>query len=250
MGSSSLQTFVHQYEAIVVTTLLWCCKEGHEAKSLEELHKLMNHRKTTEDILSHNFASVHSLYVPVIAARTIQPQILALEGGRGDDITKTESLDKLLTTHLPDDKFQALLSESLPEVLACVLKQIYDPEKIVDDTHRTGALLLKPNPPVGNESLIMNVFNYYDTTLPEKIPLLSFLSSESFLPDSLERILTAICEPLIKLSAATEHVRSIQALHGVRLFICKLMNEAQNPHPKSSLEKQIRCADSNTSAVD
>ena len=239
MGSSSLQNFVHQYEKSVVTTLLWCCNEGHEAKSLEELLRLMNHRKTTQDILSHNFASVHSLYVPVIAARTIQPQILALEGGRGDDITKTESLDKLLTTQLPDNKFQELLSESLPEVLACVLKQIYDPEKIVTDTQHIGALLLKPNPPLGNESLIMNVFNYYDSILPERIPLLSFLSSESGLPDSLERIITEICEPLIKSSAAKVHLRSIQALHGVKLFVRRLMNEAQEPHHKNHLQKQI-----------
>ena len=238
LGSLSLQDFVREYEKVVVITLLWCCDKGQETKSLDEVLKLMNHRKTIEEILYHNFAAVHSLYVPVIATRAIQSTSANFEDVNEQDIAKTECLDKLLTVQLTDNKFQERLSETLPEVLACVLKQVYDPLKLSNDESRAGSLLLKPNPPLATEKLIMNVFDYYSAIL-DKVPVFTFLTSENFLPDSLERILTELCKPLIRLSASKEHLSSIQAFHGVRLFIRRLTNEVVETQRGKSLEKQL-----------
>ena len=239
LGSSSLQDFVREYEKIVVTTLLWCCDKGQETKSLDEVLKLMNHRKTTEEILHHNFAAVHSLYVPVIATREIQSTSTNFEDVTEQDIAKTECLDKLLTAQLSDNKFQERLSETLPEVLACVLKQVYDPSKISNEENHAGSLLLKPNPPLATEKLIMNVFDYYDSTILDKVPLFSFLTSENFLPDSLERILTELCKPFLRMRASKELLSSIQAFHGVRLFIRRLTSEVLETQQGKSLEKQL-----------
>ena len=238
-GFEDLQNFVTNYESIVVTTLLWCCSTGQEESSLNELLKLMPSKKNAQDILSSNFAAIHSMYVPVIAARTIQPEMLTMQGGRAIDLAKTESLDSLLTEKLPDKVFQSLVSETMPEVLASVLKQIYDPEKISSGQQNIGALLMRPNLPTTNESLVMNVFRYYDSTLPEKIPLLGFLSSDRFLPDCVQRIVTKILEPLKRSSTGKEFSSQIQSLHGLKLFVRRLTQEVSNENRQTNLENQL-----------
>ena len=113
----------------------------------------------------------------------------------------------------------------MPDVLANVLKQVYDPEKISSGQQCIGALLMRPNPPTTNESMIMNVFDYYDQIVEDKIPLFSFLSSDKFYPDCLERIVTKLMEPLKRPEAAKEYSLQIQSLHGLKLFIRRLNKE-------------------------
>ena len=223
-GSSSLQRFVCDYNQTITTNLLWCCNTGHEEDSLNELLKLMPNNTSTQEILSNNFAAIHSMYVPVIATKTMHPDIMNLPTGRSGDLAKTESLDTLLTQNLAK-QFDSLVSETMPDVLANVLKQVYDPEKISSGQQYIGSLLMRPNPPTTNESLIMNVFDYYDQIVEDKIPLFSFLSSDKFYPDCLERIVTKLMEPLKRPVAAKEYSLQIQSLHGLKLFIRRLNKE-------------------------
>ena len=237
-GLDTLQNFVSNYENTVAPMFLWCCSTGQEENCLKELSRLMPNKKNAQEIISNNFASIHSLYVPIIAAKSIQPEILALPGGRVIDLAKTESLDALLTEKLPDTTFQTLMNETMPEILAKVLKQVYDPEKLANE-QGIGALLIKPNPPSTNESLIMNVFDYYDTKLPEKVPLFSFLSSDNLVPDCLQRIIMEICEPWKTATISKEFSLQIQALHGLKLFIRRLSKEVLEAQENTSLDRQL-----------
>jgi hypothetical protein len=129
LDCQNVRQFCSKYERVLLPVVVWCGKSNNSDEAAfvnKKLSDISNEvGKDVRGLLVDNFADFVSFFLPTFVAADKNPEILSGVSSK-KQITRATTVSKILETILTTDKYFALLSESMPEVLSNILKQVQD----------------------------------------------------------------------------------------------------------------------------